>query len=150
MRDSRIIISAGLFWGLGAAAWTLLEFALGWHNQHLEVGAKTGFIALIFPIAAILWALSATKRAQKGQLTVKQAMVRGLAVSAVSALIGVIFFSIYYHWINPAFLVEMRARGQPVDVPTQLISVVIGSLVVGFLLSVAGAALLRSKAEKPQ
>jgi hypothetical protein len=62
----------------------------------------------------------------------------------------VIFFSIYYHWINPDFLAAMRARGHDVDVPAQLIAVVIGSMSIGLLLSVVIGLILRSKPEGTQ
>lgn len=145
MRNVTIMIAAGLFSGLGAALWTMLEYALGWHNQHLEVGAKTGFIALAFPVAAIIWALSATRRVQGGQLTLKQAVICGLGMSAINAFIGVIFFYMYYTWINPAFIAAMRARGQGVNVLEQLVAVVIGSLTIGLLLSVMAGLILRSR-----
>lgn len=145
MRSDPIIIAAGLFSGLGAALWTMLEYALGWHNQYLEVGAKTGYIALVFPVAAIIWALTAIRRAQGGQLTLKQAVICGLGMSAISAFVGMIFFYIYYTWINPAFIVAMRARGHEVDVLAQLLAVAIGSLLVGLFLSVVAGIFLRSK-----
>jgi predicted metal-dependent hydrolase len=44
MRFNRITTYAGVFSGVGAALWTMFEYAMGWHNEHLETGAMTGFI----------------------------------------------------------------------------------------------------------
>lgn len=149
MRYNSITTNAGIFSGVGAAAWTMFEYAMGWHNEQLETGAMTGFIAIIFPTAAILWALRATKRSYGGQLTLKEALMCGLAVSAISAAIGVIFFYIYYSSFNPAFLEAMKARGQEVDVTTQLIAVVMGSFIFGILLSAVAGFFMRTSKEAP-
>lgn len=145
MRYNPITTYAGIFSGVGAALWTLFEYAMGWHNEHLETGAITGFIAVIFPVAAIVWALRAAKRSFGGQLSMKQALMTGLAVSAISAAIGVVFFYAYYTAINPAFLEAMAARGQPVDVVSQLIAVVAGSFIFGILISAVVGYFMRTK-----
>lgn len=147
MRFNPITTCAGIFAGVGAALWTMFEYAMGWHNEHLETGAMTGFVAIIFPTAAILWALRATKRSNGNLLTLKQALMCGVAVSAISAAVGVIFFHVYYTSINPAFLDAMRARGQEVDVTTQLVAVVMGSFIFGILLSAVAGLLMRTRGE---
>lgn len=145
MRRVLTVIVAGLISGCGAALWTLFEYAMGWHNEHLETGGLTGFVAIIVPIAAIVWALRAIKRANAGHLTLLQAMICGLSVSAISAAIGVAFFSLYYSRINPAFVDAMAARGQAVDVPAQLIAVAVGSLFLGGLVSAMAGLLMRTR-----
>lgn len=147
MRFNPITTYAGIFAGAGAALWTMFEYAMGWHNEHLETGAMTGFVAIIFPTAAILWALRATKRSNGGMLTLKQALMCGIAVSAISAAIGVIFFYIYYSSINPEFLELMKARGQEVDVTGQLVAVVMGSFIFGILLSAVSGLIMRTRGE---
>ena len=150
MRLNSTTTYAGIFSGLGAALWTMFEFAMGWHNEHLETGAMTGFIAIIFPTLAILWALRATKRSSGGQLSIKQALMCGVAVSAISAAIGVVFFYIYYSSINPAFLDLMRARGQAIDLKTQLVAVVMGSFLFGILLSAIAGLFMRTRGGSAQ
>lgn len=145
MRYNPITTYAGIFAGAGAALWTMFEFAMGWHNEHLETGAKTGFIALIFPIGAIIWALRATKRSFGGQLTMKQSLMTGMSISAISAAIGVVFFYAYYTAINPAFIEAMSARGHEVDVTSQLVAVVLGSFIFGLLISAVAGYFMRTK-----
>lgn len=145
MRYNPITAYAGIFAGAGAALWTMFEFAMGWHNEHLEIGAMTGFIAIIFPIAAIIWALRATKRSFGGQLTMKQSLMTGLSISAISAAIGVVFFYAYYTAINPTFIEAMSARGHEVNVTAQLVSVALGSFIFGLLISAVAGYVMRTK-----
>lgn len=145
MRYNPITTYAGIFSGVGAALWTLFEYSMGWHNEHLETGAMTGFVAILFPTAAILWALRATKRSYGGELTLKLALMCGVAVSAINAAIGVIFFYIYLSSINPAFLEAMKARGQDIDVTSQLVAVVMGSFIFGIILSAIAGLLMRKR-----
>lgn len=145
MRYNPITIYAGIASGGGAALWTLFEYAMGWHNEHLETGALTGFIAILFPILAALWALRATKRSLGGQLTLKQALLCGLSVSAISAAIGLVFFYVYYTSINPDFIELMKARGEDVNVTAQLIAVVVGSFVFGIVISAIGGLFMRTR-----
>ncbi|MFY9350818.1 MAG: DUF4199 domain-containing protein [Sphingobium sp.] len=143
MPDLRTTLLAGLLSGGGAMAWTLFEFAMGWHNEHLDVGAKTGFVAVIFPVVAVGWALRRARQAGDGQLRWRSALAIGLGVSAISAAIGLAFFAAYYTIINPEFVAAMQARGAAVDVPSQLAAVVMGSLVVGMAITVIATLIMR-------
>jgi hypothetical protein len=135
----------GLFSGIGAAIWTLFEYMMGWHTEHWEIGARTGFIAIVFPIAAIIWALSDLKRSQEGRLSFKDAILCGLHASAVSALIGVVFFQIYYTVINPDFMAAMAARGHVMDVGSQLVAVAAGSIILGLVVSAIAGFFMRTQ-----
>ena len=149
MPDPRTILLAGLLSGGGAMAWTLFEFAMGWHNQNLDVGEKTGFVAIIFPVIAIVWALRRSRQAAGGQVTWRSAFTSGLGVSAISAAIGLAFFAAYYTIINPEFVAAMQARGAAVDVPSQLAAVVIGSFVVGMAITAVATLVLRKGGRRP-
>lgn len=149
MLDPKTTLLAGLLSGGGAMAWTLFEFSMGWHNQHPEVGAETGFVAIIFPFIAIIWALRRTQSAAGGHLTWRNALAAGLGVSAISAAIGLAFFAAYYTIINPGFVPAMQARGAAVDVPSQLAAVGIGSLVVGMAITAVATLVMRKGGQRP-
>ena len=149
MPDPRTILLAGLLSGGGAMAWTLFEFAMGWHNQNLDVGEKTGFVAIIFPVIAIVWALRRSRQAAGGQVTWRSAFTSGLGVSAISAAIGLAFFAAYYTIINPGFVTAMQARGVAVDVPSQLAAVGIGSLVGGMAITAVATLVMRKERQRP-
>lgn len=143
MPGSRITIYAGLLSGGGAMLWTLLEYSMGCHNEHLEIGARTGFVAIIFPVLAIVWALREVRREAGGILKMRPALAAGLMVSGISAAIGLIFFAVYFALINPEFLAAMRSRGQAVDITSQLAAVVAGSFVGGMLITLVTALVMR-------
>jgi len=149
MPDPKSTLLAGLLSGGGAMAWTLFEFAMGWHNQHIDVGAKTGFVAIIFPVIAIVWALRRSRQAAGGQLTWRSALATGLGVSAISAAIGLAFFAAYYTIINPDFVAALQAQGVAVDVPSQLAAVVIGSFVACLAITAIATLVMRNGGQRP-
>ena len=132
----------GLLAAGGAAAWTLIEYALGFHTTRLDVGRYTGFVGLVFPIVAIVLALRAARRA-RGGLSFAQGLVEGLAVTAVFAVLGTVFLWLYYKGVNPGFFADMARRGEPVTLAGQLAVAAVSSLVMGLLISAVAAALLR-------
>lgn len=143
MPEPRTSLLAGLLSGGGAMAWTMFEFAMGWHSEQLDVGAKTGFVAIIFPVIAIVWALRKAQQAAGGVISWRSGLATGLAVSAISAAIGLAFFAAYYTLINPEFVAAMRARGAPIDVASQLIAVVLGSFTVGMVIAAIATFVMR-------
>ena len=63
------MIKRALVYGFAGAAavflWTLAEFALGFHTSRAEVGRYSGFLALLFPLVAIVLAVRAARRAPR-------------------------------------------------------------------------------------
>lgn len=143
MAINRTTTFAGIFGAAGAALWTLFEFAMGWHGPRLEIGAMTGFIGVLFPLAALIWALRRNKVELGGRLSLAQAMLCGLSVSLINAAIGIIFFYFYFTVINPGFMIAMASRGQPVELSSQLASVAIGSLAFGLVVSLSAGLIMR-------
>lgn len=144
MRFSHTTVRAGLFAGLGTALWTLFEFMMGWHGPRMEIGAVTGFVGLIFPIVAILWALRRTKRELGGSLTLGHALRCGLSVSCTFAAVGVGFYFLYYRVINPGFLERLRATGGQTSTSSQLLLVAGSSLILGLVVALLGGLAMRT------
>jgi hypothetical protein len=132
----------GLLAGGGAAAWTMAEFMLGFHTTRADVGRYTGFVGLVFPVAAIILGVRQARRA-KGGLSFVQGLTEGLAMTGVFAALGCLFLWLYYAAVNPGFFEQMAARGQTVTLGGQLATVLVSSLVLGLLISLLAAALLR-------
>lgn len=146
MRFNRTIIRAGLFAGLGTALWTLFEYAMGWHGPRMEIGAVTGFVGVLFPLVAIVWALRATKAERGGHLTMRQALLVGLSVSLILSAIGIVFYQVYYTVINPGFLARLSASGTPTDTVSQLATVVVGSVTFSLVVAAIAGLVLRTRA----
>jgi hypothetical protein len=126
----------------GGAVWTLTEYALGWHTTHAAVGRWTGFVSLVFPVAAIVWALRAARREAGGALSFRRGLGEAAGVGAVLASLGGAFFYAYHAWLHPAFGPAARA-GTPA---TQAAAAAVSSLGVGLLVGVVAAAAMRARA----
>lgn len=137
-------VRAGLVAGIGTASWTMFEYLMGWHGERMDIGAITGFVGLIFPVGAILWALRTTKRESGGRLSIRQALICGLSVSLILAAVGIAFYLLYYGVINPGFIARLRASGVETSTASQLITVAGGSLVMGMLIALLGGLAMRT------
>ena len=122
------------------AAWTLLELALGFHGSRAEIGRWTGFISIVFPIAAVVLALRSARRARSG-LSWSVGMKEGVSVSIVSSVLGAAFFWLYFTVINPNF----RAGGGAPDPAAETLIVLASGLVLGLVVSAVAVLLLRSR-----
>ena len=135
------MLKRALVWGsaaaAGGAAWTLAEYAVGFHGERAEIGRYTGFVGLVFPIVAITLALRDARRKERG-LTFARGVAEGASVTAVLAVLAVAFFAIYFGAINPGFL---DVHGT--SLAAQLGAVFASSLIFGLVVSVAAAALMR-------
>ena len=129
----------------GVAAWSLMQFALGWHGSRYDIAAYTAYVALIFPVIAIVLALRAARRERSGVLTFGTGMSEGIAVTVVLTALSAAFFYVYYTSINPGF----NDRGLVVDPVASALAVVRGSLAAGLIITVVSALALRSKGEAP-
>jgi hypothetical protein len=131
----------GLLAAGGAAAWTMLEFMLGFHTTRADVGRYTGFVGLVFPVLALSLALRRARQA-RGRLSFVQGLTEGMSATAVFAAAGCLFLWLYYAVVNPGFFEQMAARGEAITLGGQLVTVLVSSLVLGLVISAVVAALL--------
>jgi len=142
-----MIRRALLYGSLSAAAvavWTLVELAIGFHGPRAEIGRWTGFISVVFPIAAVVLALRASRR-DRGGLSWSVGMQEGIAVSVVSSVLGAVFFWLYFTVINPGFRAETVAPSPAAEAVTVLVS----GLALGLIVSTIASLLMRSPSSKP-
>jgi len=142
-----MIRRALLYGSLSAAAvavWTLVELAIGFHGPRAEIGRWTGFISVVFPIAAVVLALRASRR-DRGGLSWSVGMQEGIAVSVVSSVLGAVFFWLYFTVINPGFRAETVAPSPAAEAVTVLVS----GLALGLIVSAIASLLMRSPSSKP-
>jgi hypothetical protein len=137
----RRALTFGLLAAVGVAAWTMIEFTLGWHDERSDFGRYTGFIGLLAPIAAITLAIRAARRAREGRLGFAEGMSQGSAVTVVYALLAAVFYYAYYVYINPGY----NDAGTPVDPVHTARSTLLHSVVSGLLISAVAAFALRSR-----
>lgn len=141
-----MIRRALLYGSLSAAAvavWTLVELALGFHGPRAEIGRWTGFISVVFPIAAVVLALRASRR-DRGGLSWSVGMQEGIAVSVISSVLGAMFFWLYFTVINPGFRAGTVAPSPAADAVTVLVS----GVALGLIVSAIASLLMRSPSSK--
>lgn len=116
--------------------WSMVEFWLGWHTTHYEVGKYTGFVSLVFPIW-LLWRSLKAGRPAAGRLGFGRGTTMALVFGAVSSAAAIPFFVLYYKVINPAF------KPQPDAVGYALVAV--AGVVMVLVIGLIETALLRRK-----
>jgi len=98
----RTELKFGLIAGIGVSIYVLLEYLLGFHTTHPEIGEYSGYFSAIIPIVVILFAIRKKRdRSFKGLISFGQAFITGIIVTAISAFIITAFFVIYNDYINP-------------------------------------------------
>lgn len=165
----RALIYGGLV-ALASVVWLLLEHALGFRGENIETGQYTGYVAMLFPIIGIVMAIWSAKRADPGPFSFGDGFKLGLAVTAVSAVLGAIFFYIYVTALNPDYAQTLQAATEAqlqkqglsgreleqaqsmqagLTSPAALsIFSLFGSVLVGLVVSAVVAAIMRRK-EQP-
>jgi len=136
----------GLLAAAGGASWTLVEYALGFHTTRLETGRYSGFVAILFPILAIVFALKAA-RSERGALSFREGMMQGAAVTLVQATAGAVFIWLYFTLINPGFFAMLSRAGKNSNTEEQVTIMLVSSLAAGLLISVVAAALMRRRSD---
>ena len=152
---------------LGLAAWTLLAWQLGWHNdqfEHAQHGKKIG--PAVF--ALCIWlAVRERRERQGGFIALGEGFQTGLTVSAIAAFLSGAFIAFYSRVLNPGWLqrawewqkagliaggAKEQELGRPEAIAStsqmlvyQLLLEPIGKVIMGLILTAAIAAVLRRK-----
>ena len=127
---------AGTVVGLATGAWMFAKYAAGLHDDPGGAGRWTGFLALAFPVLGAYWL---ARRIVPAPWTV---MLReGLVFGAVGGIIGGAAIYLYFTVINPGFSID----GQKVDAGGQALMGLVGSLVLGTILTLIMAAIVKRR-----
>ncbi len=110
----------GLITGFGVCLWVLLEFLLGFHSTHIELGRYTGYGASMIPMVTLYLALK--EKAGKEKLSWTMGLKTGINISIIAAVITTAFFLFYNHLINPGWmrLAFYHGRSSMVGTPEEL------------------------------
>jgi hypothetical protein len=104
-------IKYGLLTGAGVCAYILIEYLLGFHNEHVEIGKYSGYFSSVIPLVFLYIAIRHRRdKLQGGKLGFLEGMQSGFLVSAVAALIITLFMLVYNHYINPGWMELAMAR----------------------------------------
>ena len=98
-------IKYGLACGAALCAWIALEYLLGFHTTRPDLGAWTGLLSNLIPLA-VLFLLLRKKRAAlfDGRLSLGAGIWAGLLTSFVAALLVYCFLAAYTTYLNPTWI----------------------------------------------
>ena len=91
----------GFYAGLAFAAWCMIEFLTGLHNDHFDVAQYTEIAGGLIPWVFIYAGIRYRKyMLQNGQLTFGEGVRTGMIISLISALVISVFLYVYVNMIN--------------------------------------------------
>jgi uncharacterized membrane-anchored protein YitT (DUF2179 family) len=148
-------IKYGVLIGTTNFAWLLAEFFSGLHSVWVHYHPLITNFALIIPVLGLFLGIREKQYEELGgEINFKQCLMTGMSISCITTLIGMFSQIIYHQWINPdyfPFLIEYSVRraeilGEDVslayfnalhyfNLPSYLIQVGIGGLLMGLFLS---------------
>jgi len=162
---SKIALKWGALLGASVVVWTLALHALGWYTTDIAKGQVADQVAIILPVIAIFLALRERRNVAGGNLTIGDATATGVMTGAVSIPITVGFLWLYHNVINPRWLEyvvayeRQRLAGAgrpPAEIEAmsaalttsgtnaaQLVSGIVGTIVVSLVIGVLGWLVLR-------
>src|ERR1044072_1401220 len=156
----------GIILGVAISCWMMIAHVLGFYTTNLQAGSYADMAITILPIVFLFLAILARRRRQ-GSLTLLQGITTGMVAILISYVISGTFLWIYQHYINPNWLdyviafqqskmtqagaaasevnaVADRLRSRNTAM-AQFIGGLIGTLVLGFILSLIFSVILRKK-----
>jgi chromate transport protein ChrA len=99
----RMSLAIGALVGLLTGGWMWAEYALGLHTTHDDIGRFTGALAIVFPLAGIVFALRRV-RDRRGSLRLGEAMRHGALLSLAAAVVMFAMSWVYAAWLNPGWI----------------------------------------------
>jgi hypothetical protein len=161
----------GVGFGLATGAWTLVEYALGFHTTRIAAGQLTSYLALVLPITFIVLAALAERR-RLGAISFGRALGVALLVMLVGDVISTPLVWAYHHFILPDWMERLTAFERerlllqgtaPAEVDrrlaalamsasmtAQIVGGVVGSTVIGLLIGIPTAFLVRRRGAAPR
>lgn len=159
-------IKFGIILGLGICAYTLIAHFLGFYTNNIQAGKYGDIIIIILPIVVLFLAIREKRRIQ-GFLTLLGGIKTGLLTMLISYPISAAFLWIYHHYINPNWFENILAYEQKVlensglssaeiaervnalragnSDYAQIVSGLIGAVVLGLILSFIFSLIMRKK-----
>ena len=159
-------IRTGILLSVGLFLWLMLEFFLGFHTTRIDYHPFINWLSIVIPIAGIYWSMKVKRdREYAGKISFVQALKSGFVVTAIMSLLGPIMVFVYVSAINPLFFSTMLAHSKVMieglnisivdkekmieestrnfSTSSYLIQSFIGSLIMGTVLSLLTAALMK-------
>ena len=93
----------GLLTGIAVAAYVLVEFALGFHMAHYDIGQYADLMQFVVPLVLLL--LGMIKAASRiGAASFGRSLASGLLITVTGSLLATTFMLFYLKSINPQYV----------------------------------------------
>lgn len=98
-----IALRYGFYITIGVVVWTLIEFSMGLHNEHIQIGMITGMFSFIIPIILLYVGIKARRDNElNGNLSFVEGLKTGAGISFIMSVMMAGFFLYYLRLLNPA------------------------------------------------
>ena len=159
-------IQTGILLSVGLFLWLLLEFFLGFHTTRIDYHPFITWLFVFIPIAGIYWSMKVKRDNEyAGKISFVHALKTGFIVTATMSILSPIMVLVYVSIINPLFFSTMLAHSKVMieglnisvvdkekmieestrnfSTSSYVIQSFIGSLIMGAVLSILTAALMK-------
>lgn len=146
------MVITALKWGALTALfmffWITLEFAIGLHTEYIAYHPVVTLVALLIPLLCLYWGLREEKRKAPAAFNFSRALITGLLISSVAAILGMLGQWAFHLWINPDFFdsqiayAESKALSQGIDVLVARREAEVYFSLHSYLLQTLGGALI--------
>lgn len=103
----------GLITGTALSAYTMVEFALGFHTTSPEIGQVSGYFSLLIPLVLIIAALWNRQDTNAVPLSWRDGIDTGFRIALIAGVLFAAFMAVYLAKINPHWIdltVEWQRR----------------------------------------
>jgi len=159
-----IIINYALLLAGISIAFNLMLFFLDMHYQQSQA---SGIVGIVIMIGVLIYAFIQYRKTNEGYISISEALKIGLGISAIAALIGVVYTFILSEFLDPNliqktldFQMDKMRNENPEMTQDQLQTVremqekfssplvlsafqIIGSLFIGFIISLIGGLIVK-------
>lgn len=156
----KLEVKWGLIFSLASLLWIAGEYLLGLHDRYIDRQAVLTNL-FFFPAVLIMYlAVRDKRRRQGGRIGFSEALLCGIGVSVIVAILAPAVQYIFSRWINPRFFEEMirhsvgsgklsleQAR-QHFNLNAYMLMSSIGAIGAGGLTSLALALVMRTRDAK--
>ena len=141
----------------GMLLWLALEAVVGLQDKYIAYHPYVTMFAVLIPVVFSRMAVKEKKENLGGSITFKQALLTGLYITAITAVLAAPVQLIFHYWINPYFFEDMinyavsHGKSSPeqaamyFNLTSYTIQSVVGTFVFGSIVALVVALVMRTK-----
>lgn len=157
----------GFLTALFSFLWLSLEYALGVQTEYIAFHPVITLMALMIPLFCLYYGLREIRIKKTVPFTFSNALLTGICISGVAAVLNIAVQWIFHTWVNPAFFSTMIAYAEErafthggdillarkeaeayFSMESYLLQAVGGSLIGGAVISAILAFFMRNRLKK--